>query len=107
MQLPVNQALALFGKLVRKLSKRLQDIQRAAIEATIPEAPPKLTNIGIENSNGEKGAKWTPVATRLEDELKEAGDEATKALRERQRQMIDSLDLNKCVPRLVCSAAGG
>lgn len=41
------------------------------------------------------GASWRPVETSLEDELKEAGSEATRALREKQRQMIDSLDLSK------------
>lgn len=39
--------------------------------------------------------QWKPVETTVEDELNEAGDEATKALREKQREMIDSLDLNK------------
>ena len=88
----MNQALALFGKLVRKLSKRLHDIQKAAIEATIPEAPPSKRAVG---GDGGESQNWKPVATALEDELKEAGDEATKALREKQRQMIDSLDLSK------------
>lgn len=95
LQLPVNQALALFGKLVRKLSKRLQDIHKAAIEATIPEAPSKQS-IADGGDVGGKGKKsWKPLETSLEDELNEAGDEATKALREKQRQMIDSLDLSK------------
>ena len=95
LQLPVNQALALFGKLIRKLSKRLQDVQKAAIGATIPEAPSKL--LAAQEQDGERSAAttWKPVETSLDDELQEAGSEATKALREKQRQMIDSLDLSK------------
>lgn len=95
LQLPVNQALALFGKLVRKLSKRLHDIQKAAIEATIPAAPANLRIADGEGAEKSDAASWKPVAATLDEELKEAGDEATKALREKQRQMIDSLDLSK------------
>ncbi|PSS34190.1 hypothetical protein PHLCEN_2v1757, partial [Hermanssonia centrifuga] len=92
LQLPVNQALALFGKLIRKLCKKLQDIQKAAISATIPEAPSRRA---LENGEGQDtpATDWKPVETSLEDELKEAGNEQTKLLREKQRQMIDSLDL--------------
>ena len=105
MQLPVNQALALFGKLIKKLSKRLLDIQKAAISATIPEA----SSSKAARASGEGAVKdtdknedapatsWKPVAAALDDELKEAGDEATRLLKEKQRQMIDSLDLTKCV----------
>ena len=88
----MNQALALFGKLVRKLSKRLHDIHKAAIEATIPEAPSARA---AGSGDADAAQSWKPLETSLEDELKEAGDEATKALREKQRQMIDSLDLSK------------
>ncbi|GJE88847.1 hypothetical protein PsYK624_049340 [Phanerochaete sordida] len=91
LQLPVNQALALFGKLVRKLSKRLQDVQKAAVEASLPEAPRALPAAGADAADG----AWKPVAARLEDELDAAGDEATRALREKQREMIDALDLSK------------
>lgn len=31
----------------------------------------------------------------LEDELNDAGNEATRALKEKQREMIDALDLRK------------
>lgn len=91
LQLPVNQALALFGKLVRKLSKRLQDVQKVAVEASLPEAPRALPAAGADAEDG----AWKPVAARLADELDAAGDEATRALREKQREMIDALDLSK------------
>lgn len=38
---------------------------------------------------------WKPVEITLEDELNEAGDKVTSAMREKQREMIDSLDLKK------------
>ncbi|KAG2094228.1 GNAT acetyltransferase 2-domain-containing protein [Suillus discolor] len=92
LSLPVAQALALFAKVIRKITKHLVDIQKASIGADIPLALPTTTlRVG---DDGEP-AQWKPVDTNIEDELNEAGDKATDALREKQRQMIDSLDLSK------------
>lgn len=65
------------------------DIQKAAISAEMPDA---AVNTG---SRVEDVTTWKPLERSLEDELNEAGDEATSALREKQRAMIDSLDLKK------------
>ncbi|OAX41419.1 DUF699-domain-containing protein [Rhizopogon vinicolor AM-OR11-026] len=91
LSLPVAQALALFVKVIRKIAKHLVDIQKASIGADIPLAP-STTISRVEEG---ESMQWKPVATTVEDELNEAGDEATKALREKQREMIDSLDLTK------------
>lgn len=94
LQLPVSQVLALFVKVVRKITKRLVDIQKAAISAELPDvsATAAESRFGADASRQDT---WKPVETTLEDELNEAGDEATTALREKQRAMIDSLDLKK------------
>lgn len=97
LQLPVSQVLALFAKLIKKISKRLVDIQKAAIRA---ELPIKSTNVDDDDRKKEsKEMKtkegWKSVSSALEDELNEAGNEATKRLREKQREMIDALDLQK------------
>nr|GAT55769.1 predicted protein [Mycena chlorophos] len=84
--LPASQTLALFGKLVRKITKRLVGIQKAAIGADIPEAAPRPAFAP------ETGAV---TATALEDELEEAGAEELSKEKQRQREMIDSLDLKK------------
>jgi N-acetyltransferase 10 len=92
--LPVSQVLALLVKVIRKITKRLVDIQKAAISAELPDA----TESRVDGDNATAAASqstWKPVETTLEDELNEAGDEATVALREKQRAMIDSLDLKK------------
>ncbi|KAG1727820.1 GNAT acetyltransferase 2-domain-containing protein [Suillus lakei] len=92
LSLPVSQALALFVKVIRKITKHLVDIQKASIGADIPLAPPTtISRVG----DGDGSTQWKPVETNVEDELNEAGDEATQALREKQREMIDSLDLSK------------
>ena len=92
LQLPVSQALALFVKLIRKISGNLQEIQKAAISATIPvsvqASPDRVGTIHLV-ADAERGLRT------MEAELEAAGDEATAALREKQRAMIDSLDLSR------------
>jgi N-acetyltransferase 10 len=93
LQLPVSQALALFMKLIRKISGNLQEIQKAAISATIPTPVPKDpdgTGPAVSLvASAERGLKV------MHAELEVAGDEATATLREKQRAMIDSLDLSR------------
>ncbi|TFK42880.1 GNAT acetyltransferase 2-domain-containing protein [Crucibulum laeve] len=93
LQLPVSQSLALFVKVIRKITKRLVDIQKAAISAELPE-PSLATSSRVEGADVVMG-DWKPVEASIEDELNEAGDQVTSALREKQREMIDSLDLKK------------
>ncbi|KDQ51270.1 hypothetical protein JAAARDRAFT_185315 [Jaapia argillacea MUCL 33604] len=89
LNLPVSQTLALFVKLVRKITKRLIDIQKAAISAELPAAP--ITNLSgaLPKSTGKV------VQEALNDELREAGDEEVRKMKEKQRAMIDSLDIDK------------
>ena len=92
----MSQTLALFVKIIRKITKRLVDIQKAAISAELPDASATMkSRIGADGASAAESTTWKPVETALEDELNEAGDEATAALREKQRAMIDSLDLKK------------
>ncbi|KAF8550100.1 DUF699-domain-containing protein [Imleria badia] len=95
--LPVSQALALFNKLIRKISKKLTDIQKEAIGADIPIAPsPRNTESRVHCGSSEEALKpRQPIEASVEEELDEAGDEVTTALREKQRAMIESLDLSK------------
>ncbi|CCL99539.1 uncharacterized protein FIBRA_01557 [Fibroporia radiculosa] len=94
LQVPVSQALALFAKVIKKISKRLLDVQRAAVSAEIADAS-TATAAATRVDGGVGATNWKPVETSLEAELKDAGDEATRALREKQREMIGSLDLSK------------
>jgi N-acetyltransferase 10 len=72
----------------------LQDIQKAAISSTIrAPAPAQLsqdpsTTVSLV-ADAERGLKT------MEAELDAAGNEATSALREKQRAMIDALDLSQ------------
>lgn len=77
------------------------DIQKAAISAELPLKTINVVDVsGVDDEAKEskemKAAEgWKSVSAALEDELNEAGDEATKRLREKQREMIDALDLQK------------
>ena len=92
----MSQALALFVKVIKKLSKKLLDVQKAAISAEIPDAGAAAAVVRKgAGAEGGGAAAWKPLETSLEDELEQAGDEAARALREKQRAMIDALDLTK------------
>ena len=66
------------------------DIQKAAIKAQIPEASSSvLHTLPILRDQGEN------VAVTLDKELEDAGKEVESSMNERQRQMLDSLDLKK------------
>jgi N-acetyltransferase 10 len=82
LNLPVNQALALFVKSIRKISKRLMDIQKSALEAGLPSAP---TADGNGDQRSVKAAealkKMKPVDVTIDDELREAGNEVTREIK--------------------------
>ena len=69
------------------------DIQKAATGASIAE----VAAVPVSRVIDERSSKtnWAPLETSLDDELTQAGNDATNALREKQRQMIDSLDLSE------------
>ncbi|KAL9711453.1 hypothetical protein Ac2012v2_005998 [Leucoagaricus gongylophorus] len=110
LSLPVSQTLALFVKVIRKMSKKLVDIQKAGISASISLPPDRLSephvndgsHVNVEDNRnarvpGQAGREieWKSTSALLEDELNDAGNEATQALKEKQREMIDALDLRK------------
>jgi len=103
LSLPVSQTLALFVKLIRKISKKLVDIQKEAVGADIPLAlhgsrgpVAAAENIGVTEGEGAgEHPAWKPLEKSIDEELDEAGDDATHVLRERQRAMFDALDLTQ------------
>ncbi|KZP07493.1 DUF699-domain-containing protein [Athelia psychrophila] len=92
LQLPVAQTLALFVKAVRKISKRLGDVQKAAISASL--APAASTSaVALPMAS----ARVAPAMGDIDMELDAAGMGVQEGLRdkEKQRAMIDALDLSK------------
>ncbi len=89
--LPSSQLLAMFVKIVRKVSAHFRRILEGAIEETIPQA-----NIPTDRGADEVQTKtFAPLQSNLDSELREGGEEVDKELKEKQRALIDALPLDK------------
>ena len=86
--MPVSQALALFAKLVRKVSSALHGIQKAAVSSELPP-PPSLGRIAT------LGGTVHHSLPDLAEELEQAGEEVASALQAKQKAFIESLDLSQ------------
>ncbi|KAL5482507.1 NAT10 [Sanghuangporus weigelae] len=104
LQLPVSQALALFVKAIRKITKRLQDIQKAAISAELALPPSTSTpDARTRNANEDENESKEPRDMAAKHEhLQDSGKDEDKdetpgqhAFKEKQREMITALDLSK------------
>ncbi|TIC25953.1 N-acetyltransferase 10 [Wallemia mellicola] len=87
LDVPVSQALALFMKSIRRMTKRLQDVEKQSIGESIPTASTQI----VRKTDGGT-ADWSRVDQDIEEELDEAGREALKTAK---RDAIDSLDMKK------------
>ncbi|KAK3179067.1 killer toxin resistant protein [Lepraria neglecta] len=90
--LPASQLLAMFVKIVRKVSAHFRRILEGAVEETIPQS-----NITVEEDgmDVEQTKKYDPLQSNLDEELREGGEEVDKELKEKQRALIDALPLDK------------
>lgn len=89
LQLPVSQNLALLAKIIRKITKRLIEIRKAEISSEMLLPSPAIPKLRVENFANE-----TTMTATIEKGLDEAGNDA---LRERQKELLSSLDLSKFV----------
>ena len=97
LNLPSSQLLAMFIKIMRKMSSHFTALVSGAIEADMPK-----NSVGVSRENADAAMddeeideKFAPLAQDLEEELEEGGDEALRALREKQRELIDALPLDQ------------
>ncbi|KAH7156203.1 GNAT acetyltransferase 2-domain-containing protein [Dactylonectria macrodidyma] len=98
LSLPSSQLLAMFIKILRKVTSHFATLVSAAVDAELPK--PELLGVTRENADGAHDDeivddRFIPLATTLEDELDEGGDEALKVLKQKQRELIDSLPLDQ------------
>ena len=78
--LPVSQLLSLFAKAIRRLSTALEDTRRLELGADIPRLPIAAPSAEVVQSS----------MAEMDEELREAGDEVTKRLREEAVAAIDA-----------------
>ncbi|PMD38300.1 DUF699-domain-containing protein [Hyaloscypha variabilis F] len=98
LNLPSSQLLAMFIKIMRKMSSHFGALVSGAHEANMP----RREDIGVSRADA-SGAlddeivdtRFVPLETGLEEELEEGGDEALRVLREKQRELIDALPLDQ------------
>ncbi|KAF9736362.1 killer toxin resistant protein [Paraphaeosphaeria minitans] len=88
-----SQLLAMFVKVIRKVATTFRGIVEGAIDETMPEAM-EVEHNGVAADAG-SGARFQPLEKDLDEELREAGDDALWEERERAKAMIDALPLGK------------
>ncbi|KAL7627890.1 N-acetyltransferase 10 [Parahypoxylon ruwenzoriense] len=93
-----SQGLAMFMKIIRKITTHFSSLISSAVAAKMPKSD--TVGVSRENATGVHedevvDDKYAPLETSLEDELNEVGDEAMEELRAKQRELIDSLPLDQ------------
>lgn len=96
--LPSSQILAMFIKIMRKLSSYFTCLLSDAVEVTLPSSE----RVGVSRADANAAfddeiidSQFIALETALEDELEEGGDSALKELKEKQRELINALPLDQ------------
>jgi N-acetyltransferase 10 len=93
-----SQLMAMFVKVVRKVSTAFRAIVEGAVEQSMPAAMEiDGDDTAAEGASAEQ-KRFQPLAKDLDEELQEGGDEILREERERARNLIDALPLHKYVP---------
>ena len=92
-----SQLLAMFVKVVRKVSSHFRSLVEGAVEETMPKSVAKEAGNGnVDEMEGvETTRRFAPLAADLGEELEAGGKEVDKELREKQRALIDALPLDR------------
>lgn len=98
LSLPSPQLLAMFIKILRKVTAHFGGLVNAAADAEMPRGD--ALGVSRENATGthedeQVDGKFVPLEGTLEDELEEGGDEALREVRKKQRELIDALPLDQ------------
>lgn len=95
LNLPSNQTIAMFAKIMRKISIHFKEVISESIEQELPSE--MLKDDAVDEMNGESVKTYNAAEAldQMEDDLEEAGNEAVKAMKEKQREIINSLNLDK------------
>ncbi len=71
------------------------DIQKAAISAELPQPTISMPTAASRMDEADLSQEPKSVTAAIVEELDEAGNDAMKAVRERQKEFLSSLDLKK------------
>ncbi|KAL4821459.1 GNAT acetyltransferase 2-domain-containing protein [Aspergillus spinulosporus] len=95
LSLPSSQLLAMFLKIVRKVSTHFRSLEESAVAETLPAKKVPATSAAADAHDEVVDERFKPLETSLDDELREGGEEINAELREKQRALIDALPLDK------------
>ncbi|KAJ5224264.1 RNA cytidine acetyltransferase [Penicillium citrinum] len=96
LNLPSSQLLAMFLKIVRKVSTHFRGLVEGAVVDTMPaEQVAASLPAGGAHDDDIVEDRFKPLDTGLEEELREGGEEIDEQMREKQRALIDALPLDK------------
>ncbi|KAH1644560.1 killer toxin resistant protein [Aspergillus fumigatus] len=95
LNLPSSQLLAMFLKIVRKMSTYFRGLVEGAVAETLPAEKVPIAQSSADAHDEVVDERFKPLDTGLEDELREGGQQVDEELREKQRALIDSLPLDK------------
>ncbi|KAJ1987696.1 N-acetyltransferase 10 [Coemansia spiralis] len=110
LNLPSRQILALFTKILRKFSNYFRDLETKAIEAEIETERKGIDSKMDFSGSDDEGSRiirasakrsltdeaaWDPTLKSLEDDLEDAGKEVTDEFKQKQRELIDAIDLSE------------
>ena len=93
LNLPFNQAIAMFAKIIRKFSIFFREVLSSSIEQTLPEV--KDENVAEMDGEETKGMDAATAMDKMDEDLEEAGTRAVSAMQEKQKELINSLNLDK------------
>ena len=88
-----GQLMAMFVKVIRKVSTAFRSVVEGAVEQTMPAA--MEINDATEDTEDSTEQRFRPLEKDLDEELREGGDEFNREERERARGLIDALPLGQ------------
>lgn len=92
LNLPSNQSMAMFSKIIRKFSTFFRSSLSKAIDNTMPA----LEDDTVKEMDGEvENIDFSAAGDEMNTEIGDEGNEVVKELRAKQRQLIDAINLNK------------
>lgn len=97
LNLPSSQLLAMFLKIVRKVSTHFRALVEGAVADSMPadNVPVTVRSSDARAQEEAPDTRFKPLDTGLEDELKEGGQQVDDDMKEKQRALIDALPLEK------------
>lgn len=97
LNLPPSQLLAMFLKIMRKMSTYFRSLVEGAVAETLPaERVPAVQDVtDVHDGEAAVDGKFQPLDMALDEELREGGEKVNDELREKQKALIDALPLDR------------